>query len=451
MRISVVVFSLFVFDISFADVQAESIRSALAAAYTGNPTLNAQRAATRANDESLVQAKSDFRPTAFLTGNAAKRYSNTDLGGSSSTTPWGYGIEINQNLFNGFRTVNNIRAAKASILASRETLRNVEQNVLLSAVQAYVSVVQAKALLDIRRRNISFLREQLRSSDARLEVGEGTGTDVAQSRSQLELARAQLSSARANLSAAQASYRQTIGRNPSGTSWPRGPRKLPSGTEQAIKIAGFNHPAIRAASHAVDAALFNVKTSEGAFLPTVDAQVTATRNYNSTGVQGNSSRSAQAGVSVRVPLYQGGAASSAVRQNKQLLSQNRIQVDEQHNAVRQEVVTAFTSLQSARANLNANRAQISAARLALSGVVEERNVGQRTQLDVLLAQSSVLQAEELAVQSRGSAIVAGYRLLAAIGRLNSHRLNLHVAHYSPKKHFKAVKDRWFGLRTPSGN
>ena len=177
MRLNGLVLGCLLAVVSFADTRAESLKSALGAAYNSNPTLNAQRAATRANDENLAQAKAGFRPTAFLTGRAAKRYSNTDLGRSSSTTPWGYGIEINQNLFNGFRTVNNIRAAKASIFASRETLRNVEQNVLLSGVQAYVAVAQAIDLLDIRQRNIKFLREQLRSSDARLEVGD-LGIDV---------------------------------------------------------------------------------------------------------------------------------------------------------------------------------------------------------------------------------------------------------------------------------
>ena len=118
--------------------------------------------------------------------------------------------------------------------------------------------------------------------------------------------------------------------------------------------------------------------------------------------------------------------------------------------VRQEVIAAWTLLQSSKANLAANNQQVSAARLALSGVVEERNVGQRTQLDVLNTQSTLLQAQELLVNSRRNTIAAGYRLVAAIGRLSSQRIGLRVAHYSPKAHYEEVKDKWYGLRTPSG-
>ncbi len=184
-------------------------------------------------------------------------------------------------------------------------------------------------------------------------------------------------------------------------------------------------------------------------MPTVTLNGSANRRFN-TGDNRTDTDSAQATVNLNVPLYQGGRASSVVRQNKQNLSQRRIEVDEARDRVRAEIVTAWTSLQSARANVSANNVQVEAANLALRGVTAERDVGQRTQLDVLNAQSQVLTAQELLLQSEQLEITAGYRLVAGIGSLNSRELGLRVSHYSPEEHFDAVKDKWYGLRTPSG-
>ena len=107
-------------------------------------------------------------------------------------------------------------------------------------------------------------------------------------------------------------------------------------------------------------------------------------------------------------------------------------------------------LQAARANVTGYNAQVSAAGLALNGVIEERNVGQRTTLDVLNAQADVITAQILLVGAQRDEVVAGYALSSAIGRLSASRLGLNVAIYEPKEHFEAVEDKWYGLRTPDG-
>ncbi|MEL6747128.1 MAG: TolC family protein, partial [Pseudomonadota bacterium] len=213
---------------------AETITGALQRAYSHNSTLNAQRAATRAADEQLPQALSGFRPTVSLTADAGFSRSRTQTfvdatpgsvgingqGGliqvpgrpgqsvtvRSGTNPYGVGVTIQQSLFSGFRVVNGVKAAKAAIQASRETLANVEQNTLLTAAQAYAAVVFNRDLVQLRRQNISFLSEQLRSSQARLDVGEGTRTDVAQSNGRLALGRAQLAAAQGDLASAEGVY-----------------------------------------------------------------------------------------------------------------------------------------------------------------------------------------------------------------------------------------------------
>jgi outer membrane protein len=100
--------------------------------------------------------------------------------------------------------------------------------------------------------------------------------------------------------------------------------------------------------------------------------------------------------------------------------------------------------------IQANRAQLSAANLALNGVVEERRVGQRTTLDVLNAQQSVLNAKEAISNSERNSIVASFSVLASTGKLTVDRLGLGVANYRPEVHYEATKDRWYGLRTVDG-
>ncbi len=434
-------------------VRAETIAAALASAYNYNSELNAQRAATRVADEQLPQAKAGYRPT--ITGGADWGFvsSTSNLSGSNSSTtsnPYGYGITISQVIFDGFRTVNSIEAAEARIRGSREQLRRVEQTVLQSAATAYVDVLVAIEQLSIRRKNLSFLSEQLRSSQARLDVGEGTLTDVAQSRAQRAAAQATVSAAQAQLEGAKAVYFQLIGRRPSNLSWPGNPVRLyPASLDSALKIATSQHPAIRLAKYSVDAAAFGVKIQEGAFLPTLELQGNAQRTFNQGG-NGNRRSSLSATLNLSVPLYQGGAASSSVRESKQALAQSRIEVDVARDQVRTAVVQSWSQLNSSRLNVSANRQQVKAARLALSGVIEERNVGQRTQLEVLTQQSQLLNAQLSLLSARKDQIDAGYALAASVGRLSSQNLRLAVRYYEPKENYKVVKDLWFGLRTPSG-
>ena len=451
--LSLVVISLST-GLSVSAPLAETIFGAMASAYSSNPTLNAQRAATRVADENLPIAKSGYRPRINASADigASRSVSSGPTFGTSKSTlhPGGFGITISQDLFRGFRTVNSIKAAEAGIRASRETLRNTEQNVLFDAASAYYDVILARQVVDIRKRNLVFLNEQSRASQSRLEVGEGTRTDVAQSNARRALALSQLSAASAQVKSSSAVYQQVIGHAPGRLKNPGSIARLyPRSLNSAFSIAFAEHPALKATGHLVDAAEFNVRVSEGALLPTFSLEGSASRRYNpSSTVDRSNSTSITA--KLVIPIYQGGASTATIRQNKETLGQRRIEVDISRDQVRAAVVSAWSQMQSAKASTAANNQQVRAAKLALSGVIEERNVGQRTTLDVLNAQSDVLTARESLVNSRRTELVAGFAVLSAIGRLNHIKLGLKVTSYKPKDHYRAVKDKWYGWRTPDG-
>jgi len=431
--------------------RAETINGALASAYANNPSLNAQRASVRVTDENVPIAKSGWRPRITATADVSKQYMRTRTYNSSMSTrltPGGFGVTISQSLWDSFKTRNDVYAAKSGVWASRETLRNVEQNVLFDAASAYMDVIRDQAIAKFRGQSLEFLNEQVRSERTRFEVGESTRTDVAQAEASRANAVAQLNSAKAAHATAKAIYRQIVGKDPRNLKKTGGiGRLLPKGLLKAQSLARNQHPAIKATQHLVDQASFNVKSSESSLLPTITLDGQLSRRYAGNGI-GTETDTAQITANLRVPIYQGGQVSGAVRQNKELLGQRMIEVDESIDNVRAAVVSAYSQQEAAIASVAANRTQLRASRLALSGAVEERKVGQRTTLDVLNTQQNVINAQISLVTSEREVVVAGYALLSAVGRLNASKLGLRVKIYQPEDHYIAVKDKWFGLRTP---
>lgn len=420
----------------------------MAKAYENNPNLAAARAGLRATDEGVPLAKSVYRPQ--VSGEIGLDVTNSEVrgpaGGRSRVTDGtaSASVSVNQTLFDGFQGVNNIRSAEAEVRSGRQSLRGTESDVLLAAAQAYANIIRDQAVVAIRQRNIAFLREQQNASQARFDVGEATRTDVSQAEAELAGAGAALQSAVAQLRASEAVYVQIVGAVPSGLAGPAVPAKLlPRSADQAVAVGLREHPAILEQLSRVDSAGYQVKAAEGALLPGVS--ISGTVSETDGGIS-----TTRLGARVTVPIYQGGAATARIRQRKELLGQQRLSVDVTRDQVRQEAVSAWTQLQAATANIAAIQRQIEAAQLALNGVIEERTVGQRTTLDVLQQQQQVLQARESLAQAQRNRVVASYLLLDAIGRLSVKQLGLAVANYRPQEHYEAVKDKWYGLRTPDG-
>lgn len=434
---------------------AETIGGALGKAYLNNSDLNSARAGVRITDENVPIAKSGMRP--IISGSAGADYSWSDNTGTRLTTG-SFGVQISQRLFDGFQTRNNTLAAEAQVRAAFESLRNAEQNTLFNAASAYMDVIRDRQVAVLRERNLEFLEEQVRAARSRFEVGEGTRTDVAQAEASRAQAVAQLASARAQAMASAGTYHQIVGEDPGKLSTPGTAKGLPKGIKSAILIADAEHPAIISTKHLVDAAGFQVKSAEGSLLPQVSATAGISRDYRTSspapsGLFGGSdgtNDTASAGISLSVPIYQGGRVAATVRQSKESLGQARIEVDSTRDQVRNAVVSAWSQYQAAVETVSAGKEAVAAAELALAGVIEERKVGQRTTLDVLDAQADVINAQVALVSAERDVVVASYAILSAIGHLTARRLGLAVPEYDPAEHYLAVRDKWFGLKTPDG-
>jgi outer membrane protein len=444
---------------------ADTLEWALVQAYQNNPSLNAQRAALRAADENVPQALSGYRPKLSVTASGGYNYQSV-LSHSVNQQVFPNTVSYNnvaanfasrsigatatQTLYNGFQTANRTRQAESQVMGARETLRVTEQQVLLDAATAYMNLLRDQAILDLNRRNVEVLTEQLKQTRDRFNVGEVTRTDVAQAESRLAAGRSQLLQAQSNYVTSQANYRRVIGVNP-GRLDPGTPvdRLSPSALPRAITEGETQSPSVLAAMYGVDIAELAVKISEGALYPNLGLTASATKQWDPLFNINKETNISILGT-LTVPIYQGGTEYSAIRQSKETLGQQRLNLDVNRDQARATVVQSWGQLDAAKAQIESTTAQVNAAEIALNGVREEARVGQRTTLDVLNAQQELVNARVALVTAQHDRVVASYTLLAAVGGLSMQRLGLNVMIYDPQVHYQQVRDAWVGVRTPDG-
>jgi outer membrane protein len=438
-------------------VLAETLESALAQAYRNNPTLNAQRAALRAVDEQVPQALANYRPRVNASIDSGYQHfeSNTlslsqQVLTNTNISPRGGQVNVVQTLYNGQRSGNTTRQAEATVLAGRETLRNAEQTALLDAATQYMNVLRDTAILDLQRRNVQVLQEQLKQARDRFNVGEVTRTDVAQAESRLAAAQSQVLAAEANLKASQAAYRRAIGVDPVNLRAGMPVDRLSPRTLEASVTQGLNvHPTVTAAQYTVDAAQHAVKVAEGTLYPTVTLEGNVQRRWDLAPGSFDQFTGTVLG-RVAIPIYQGGSEYSIIRQTKETLGQRRIELDVARDLVRATVFQWWSQLEATKAQIISAQAQVTATEVALNGVREEARVGQRTTLDVLNAQQELVNARVALVTAQRDRVVASYTLLASVGKLAPGVLTLATETYDSGVHYNQVRDKWFGVRNPDG-
>jgi outer membrane protein len=447
------------------DANAETIESALARAYENNPQLNAQRAIVRQNDEGVSQALSGYRPTVNATASLQRQYTKLQqtipatppaipngisFADKGLSTPESVGASVSQTLFNGNQTANKVRASESQVSAARETLRVMEQSVLLAAATVYMDMSRDTANLEVQQNNVKVLDRTLTDTKNRFTAGAVTDTDVAQSESQLAGAQASLHAAEAALETTRANYRRIIGVDPVNLAPASSVERLaPPTLNGAVALGIAQNPNVLAAMYGVDVALLQVKIAEGALYPTLAAQYNVQYNLEPQLLSPRLFTDT-VGLNLSIPIYQGGSEYSTIRSNKEALGQQQLNVDQMRDETRANVVTAWAQLQAAKAQIEAAQRQNTAAERALNGVRNEAQAGQRTTQDVLIAEQNLVNARQSLIVAQHDRVVASYSLLAAVGRLSAQDLALPVAIYDPSVHYHQVRDAWIGVRTPSG-
>jgi outer membrane protein len=447
---------LLLIQIAATPVRADTMEAALLRAYQNNPQLNAQRASVRATDESVPQALSGYRPKVAAAASGGGQFSNqlsTSTGRKIEEGPQGphaAGATVTQTVFNGNQTANTVRAAESQVSGAREGLRLLEQSVLLAAATVYMDYLRDAAILEVQRSNTRVLEETLRQTRQRYGAGLVTPTDVAQSDAQLAAGRTQELAAEANLTTTRANFRRIIGNEP-GQLAPASPvdRYLPETLRDAAEITLTENPNVTSAMYGIDVSFLNVKINEGALFPTVSLQASVQKTWQQTITQIRQF-TASAVAQVSVPIYQGGAEYSLIRQSKETAEQQRFNLEQVRDQARADLITAWGQLLAGKAQIASSKSQVEASEIALLGTRQEASVGQRTVLDVLNAQQALVNARVALVTAQHDRVVASYAVLSSIGRLSPQVLHLATPVYDPSVHYHQVRDNWMGVRTPDG-
>jgi outer membrane protein len=437
--------------------RADTMEAALMRAYQTNPQLNAQRASVRATDENVPQALSGYRPKVAVTASAGGQYTNQLVTSSAGQKveegpqgPHAVGLSATQTLFNGNQTANKTRAAESQVFGAREALRLLEQSVLLAAATIYMDYLRDAAILEVQRSNTRVLGQTLKQTRDRYSVGLVTPTDVAQSEAQLAAGQTQELAAEATLNTTRANFRRIIGNEPSQLA-PGSPvdRFFPATLGDAVNIALVENPNVTSAMYGIDVSFLNVKINEGALFPTVSVQATVQKTWQQTITQ-ISQFTASAIAQVTVPIHQGGAEYSLIRQSKETLAQQRLNLEQVRDQARADLVSAWGQLVASKSQVASSQSQVDASEIALEGVRKEASVGQRTTLDVLNQQQALVNARLALVTAQHDRVVASYTVLSTMGRLSPQVLRLPTAVHDPSVHYFQVRDSWAGVRAPDG-
>lgn len=431
--------------------QADTLETALAKAYEYNPALKAARAATSAIDENVAIAKSGYRPTLSIDGGYSDSKINTNRSehGTAKRPIDGYerslAATISQPIFSGFQTVNSVSSAKSSVKAAQASLMSTEQSLLLNAATAYLNVLRDEAIVRLQKNNEKLLKKELEETRERFKVGEVTTTDVSQAEASYASAQSQRISAEGDLEASKAIYKQIIGEEPKETTDPKEIEKMfPKSIEEALEYAKTHNYDLNAAKHTLKAKKYDVKTSQGELLPSINAYASAGRlkSQDYTMDKNPTDNSVELGVNFSIPLYNAGSSRAKIRQSKYYRWQAQEDVLNTQDALHADITSYWEYLSANKAKIKSVKAQIKAYQVALNGVREEEALGNRTVLDVLNQYQYLLDSEVEEVTTRHDYYVSGLQLLQAMGKLTAADLKLDVDLYDADAKYKETSGKW---------
>ena len=434
-----------------APASADTLRDALVSAYETNPNLTAARQGQRATNEAVPLAKANGRPDITLQPSYVENVLQENGGSVAQARSISINGTISAPLYAGGGIKNAVRAAENRVAAGFANLRGTESAIFSAVVGAYMDVIRDESIVDLNRAQVGVLSVNLDATRDRFEIGDLTRTDVAQSEARLALATSNMETARANLIRSKEIYIQLVGREPGQLQAPPPLPNLPLTPDSAVTVALDSNPDLIAARESREAARFDRRAANASRLPTIS--VFTSQSYSnalnsiSSNIPGfvadNSSLNPQAGVRATLPLYQGGQPAAQIRQAQARLGQ----AQELEIAAEREVIAqtraSYASWRAALDVIAASERAVSANELSLEGTRAENGVGNRTILDILNAEQELLNSKVQLVTARRNAYVAGFTLLAAMGKAEARDLGLEGgALYDPVADYQKVDGAW---------
>lgn len=424
-----------------------SLNESLVSAYETNPQLKSAVQSLQAVDEDMPTAIAEMLPNTSISVQRGKKNSSN----ASKETAWltnSRSISIEQPIFQGGHTIASMKKAKNSIMAERERLKITEQEVLFSAVLAYMNLVRDIEFLELANKNKAVILYHLEATKSRFELGEVTRTDVSQAKASLAEANTNVINAKNAVESSKATYKRIIGKAPLDIKMPKNTVIINSDIEELTKITITSNPFVKSAEYGVKVAKSDINIQKSVLLPTVSIFANKDRqsgNFTNGGINGREVDSDIIGVNISIPLFKGGSEYSQVRRAKHLAGKSSMDLISAQDEATEAVIKAYNDLKNAQSLIKSNQASVESLIVALEGTNQESIAGLRTTLDVLNAEQALFDAQSLLVKSRCNEIISSYNLLAQLGKLTAKDLGLKVSLYKPEENAKKVKYQFVGF------
>ena len=415
----------FVFILYSYSVHANTLFESLSAAYLNNTKLNAERASLRASKEEKREAVSEFLPSITISSYTSEQ-ENTNPGDDTNFRPSEQSMKVEQKIFQGFSGVANLKKKKYGYDIAEFQLKKIEQETLLNAVKAHVDLLLNKKKVSINLMNIDLLERQVETDQNRLETGEISLTDLAQSESSLAGARAELITAQNDLVTSKANFEKIIGKKPPENIQEIQEVKLnlPESLAAAYSISNSENPDLQISSLEFEQSKLDVVIAGSELSPsaTLSYEIAEQDDFSST-IQERTQKTVKA--TATWPLFTGGSNIFNLRKAQELRNQKELLFEDSKKGTETDVTNAWSNYQSSKSVLDSIKSQVKAAEIANEGITLEYESGSsRTTLEVIQSRTILLDSRINLASSERNFLISQFNLLSSIGRLTAKQLNL---------------------------
>ena len=426
------IYFLFIFFFNI-NLFADSLTDALLKAYNTNPKLNAERENLNISQENINISKSDFLPSVTLSGSKSKENTNkltNQSGGDASITdvdPETQTLLIEQKIFQGFAGIADLEKNELGLDVAKVKLLKVEQEILYQAVEAYTGLILANKKYKINRSNINLLERQVETDQARLEKGQISLVDLAQSESSLAGANAKFIESENEVVTGKLIYENIIGEieNLNNVSEKLDFNlKLPQSLTEANEISQKNNPELIIAKLELQQSEKDIQIARAELSPSATLSFESSRTDDLSSTYNERDKEILK-ATVSWPIFAGGKNRATLNKNRNLSNQKRLLLEDAITSNKTTVASAWSSYQSSKSLLNSVRSQVKAAEIANEGITIEYESGLgRSTLDVIQSNSLLLDSKTSLANAERNYLLSQFKLLESIGLLTTKHLQI---------------------------
>ena len=429
-QIFIIFFISFLFN---TNLLAVTLSEALLEAYKNNPVLNAERENINISQENLNISKSEFLPTITITGTKS-REDTTKLtnqsGGDATITdvdPLTKSILIEQTLFDGKGRSADLEKSEIGMDLAKVKILKVEQEILYKAVEAYTGLIFTNKKLKINQSNISLLDRQVDTDQARLERGQITISDLAQSESSLAGAKAKFIEAKNDTMTSRLVYENVIGPIINSDDLNENSKlniEIPKNLNEANDISRKRNPKLIIAKLEYLQSEKDIRIAESDMLPSASLSFEASQTEDLSSTYNERDKKILK-ATVKWPFYTGGKNKAEVNKNRNIKYQKKLLLDNAINTNNTDVASAWSNFQSSKSLLDSVKSQVKAAEIANEGITVEYESGLgRSTLDVIQSNSLLLDSKISLANAERNYLLSQFKLLQSIGLLTLEHLQI---------------------------